>query len=366
MEPPSLTDAQREEIHAQKRAVWAQKGAGKHYHHLAHQNDPVTRLKNLTELGYVLRHVSGPKVLDAGAGTGRFTFSLREAGHTATALDISLDMLRQGRKQGAELGRAFPCLQGEIERLPFSDGTFDGVVSMTVLRHFPNWMELLDEYVRVIRDGGRIIFDMASGEQQEFGDSVGLSRPHLKDGFQPLEFDAGVTFGEMQTYASSRGLGIAAYQPHDFFNGNPVLEHVLGQEREAFMGKIKDLLERDEVIRFCEMVHRRFLPALSPAVCGSVLIVLEKHPETEFAPTNLPNLPAEHDETSESMLLRLLERSLGRRYRSFMREASRHMEAPGVREFVSFCRQQLLARWPVATLEWQSRPPREKGTIRPD
>lgn len=139
MDPSHLTEDQRNEIRGQKRAVWAQEGAGNHYFHLVHQNEPVVRLRNLTETGFVLQHALGPKNLDAGAGTGRFTFPLLGADYQVVALDISRDMLGRGKAYAREERKAFPCVQGELERLPFSDGIFDSVVSMTVLRHFPQW-----------------------------------------------------------------------------------------------------------------------------------------------------------------------------------------------------------------------------------
>lgn len=347
MDANNLTERQRTEIRARKRAVWSQKGAGDEYFHLAHRSEPVIRLKNLTEAGFVLRFVAGPKVLDAGAGTGRFTFPLRDRDYTALALDISREMLRRGRLHAANTGKEFPCVQGEIERLPFSDEVFDSVVSMTVVRHFPNWKPVLDEYLRVTREGGRVIFDMASGEQQELGDSMGMPRPYIRQGeFSPLDFDTGVTLREMSDYAKERHCCVAAYQAHDFFNNNHLLQHVLGSDYERITDTVREHLAHDDVLRFCEMVHRRFLPVVSPAVSSSVLIVLEKRPRGEVDPQQETSSDLQSADESEAILLDTLKRGLGRRYGSFMREASRHMDSSEVREFVTFCRVSLLPRLP--------------------
>lgn len=347
MDANKLTEGQRTEIRARKRAVWSQKGAGDEYFHLAHRNEPVIRLKNLTEVGFVLRYVAGPRILDAGAGTGRFTFPLRDRDYTTLALDISREMLRRGRLHAASTGKELPCVQGEIEGLPFSDEVFDSVVSMTVVRHFPDWKPVLDEYLRVTREGGRVIFDMAAGEQQEFGDSMGMPRPYVREGeLSPLDFDTGVTLREMSEYAKERHCCIAAYQAHDFFNNNHLLRHVLGSDYERIADTVREHLTHDDVLRFCEMVHRRFLPVLSPAVSSSVLIVLEKRPGDDVEPQQETSTDLQSADEPEAILLDTLKHGLGRRYGSFMREASRHMDSPEVREFVAFCKSSLLPRLP--------------------
>ncbi|MFO7976340.1 MAG: class I SAM-dependent methyltransferase [Candidatus Hydrogenedentota bacterium] len=304
-------------------------------------------MKNLTELSFVVRHVGGASVLDAGAGTGRFTFPLRGADYTVLALDISRDMLQRGKQHAQGRGKKFPCVQGEIERLPFDNGVFDSVVSITVLRHFPDWAPLLDEYLRVIREGGRVIFDMASREQQKFCNIMGMRQTYTEEGFKPSDFDAGVTFGEMKQYATERGCSVAVYQPHDFFNKNGLLEHGLGEDYEEFMATLRRHLAYEDVLRFCEMVHRRFLPAVSAAVCNSVLIVLEKRPGAEFRLPDTPPSELHVSKTPENVLLNVLKHALGRRYGSFMREASRHMKSREVQRFVAFCRESLLPRLPL-------------------
>ncbi len=355
MHDADLGNEERQQIDAMKRAVWSQKGAGDHYHYLAYKKDPIIRLKNLTEISFVLRNAVGPLVLDAGAGTGRFTFPLRSGGLSVFPLDLSLDMLRTGVVQGRDSSLPFPCACGDIGRLPFADATFDSVVSITVLRHFPHWRDLLKEYVRVVRPGGRLVFDMGSGDQRAYLQQLGVAAPHAQDGFHPLGYDGCVTMRELEAFAVQNGLTITYAAPHDPFNDNHLLKHLLENDLETFDKRLRELLESDDVIAFCDLLQRRFLSALGPALCSSILVVLDKVPaEAPFAPAYrgapavAPGCPPQ--EAIDSVL----GHCLARRYGSYLREAGRNLDGTSIREFVDFCERDLLPRWPVDTFTYDA------------
>lgn len=71
-------------------------------------------------------------ILDAGAGTGRFSLPLAQAGHQLTHLDIAPGMLEAARHQAEELGLSnILFVEGNIADLsPFPDGHFDLVVCL--------------------------------------------------------------------------------------------------------------------------------------------------------------------------------------------------------------------------------------------
>lgn len=91
------------------------------------------------------RGASFDAVLDAGAGTGRSTAVFAEAGDVV-ALDASRAML------AANAGRR--RVQGDIERLPFADATFDAVAFTASLFLVPDPGTAAREARRVLRDGG--------------------------------------------------------------------------------------------------------------------------------------------------------------------------------------------------------------------
>jgi ubiquinone/menaquinone biosynthesis C-methylase UbiE len=94
--------------------------------------------------------------LDAGCGTGFLSFELAGRGHRVTGIDFAPAMLAEARRKAAERGVAIRFEEGDAEQLPFAGGTFDLVVSRHVLWTLPHPEAAIDEWVRVLRPGGRL------------------------------------------------------------------------------------------------------------------------------------------------------------------------------------------------------------------
>jgi SAM-dependent methyltransferase len=86
--------------------------------------------------------------LDVGAGGGAVAEALSEAGARVVALDV-------GDRRLPDLARS-SFVVGRGERLPFADGSFDGVVSSNVLEHAADTRGLIEEALRVCRPGGTV------------------------------------------------------------------------------------------------------------------------------------------------------------------------------------------------------------------
>lgn len=98
------------------------------------------------------------KVLDAGAGTGAVGAVLAELGFEhLTAIDLSPGMLDVASSKGA-----YETLQREVlgETLGFEDDAFDATICVGTLTvgHAPP--SSLDEFIRVTKTGGLIVFGM--------------------------------------------------------------------------------------------------------------------------------------------------------------------------------------------------------------
>ena len=358
MSDSDLTEEQKAQVERAKRAVWQQEGAAKEYQYFAYRADPLLRVKNFVEMSFVLRHALGPRVLDAGAGTGRFTLPLSQRQFHVAAVDISREMLGQGIAGAAKVGQTFPCLLGDIERLPFPDGAFDCVVSITVLRHFPRWPDILREYARVVRTGGRIIFDLVSGTQRLFLKQLGIGAAE-GGGEDPLGFEAAATASEVEAVANERGLRVRLVAPHDFLNNNPLLDHALADSKEEFMKALVGLFGNPVAMSFFEMLAGRFLAALSPALTPSILVVAEKVTGTP-APFRVPykGLPRSVLKgASEDQLIGVLKHSLGRRFEGCLREAANGLVQPEAAQLVQFLRESLLPVIPTQALWWDESPP---------
>jgi demethylmenaquinone methyltransferase/2-methoxy-6-polyprenyl-1,4-benzoquinol methylase len=95
----------------------------------------------------------GERVLDVGAGTGVSTAELAQAGAYAVGADLSLGMLRAGRRSRPPV----PLLAGDALALPFPDGAFDAVTISLALRNVVDADAALRELARVTRPGGRLV-----------------------------------------------------------------------------------------------------------------------------------------------------------------------------------------------------------------
>jgi demethylmenaquinone methyltransferase/2-methoxy-6-polyprenyl-1,4-benzoquinol methylase len=71
-------------------------------------------------------------------------------------LDFVPEMLVQAQQKAVDAGTAVDLLAGDALRIPFTDGTFDAIVTGFALRNVINIPAAFSEMARVTRSGGRI------------------------------------------------------------------------------------------------------------------------------------------------------------------------------------------------------------------
>src|SRR5262245_4250421 len=102
----------------------------------------------------------GEAILEVGCGPGTDLFDLVGlVGRTGrlVGLDASEVMIAEARRRALALGLPITFEQGDVQALPFDDGSFDVCRAARVLEHLPNPVPALSEKVRVIRHDGRIV-----------------------------------------------------------------------------------------------------------------------------------------------------------------------------------------------------------------
>ena len=102
------------------------------------------------------------RILDIACGTGDFSLAIARRMHPdsrITGLDLSEGMLAVMREKVARAGLSgrISCLQGDSEALPFPDGSFDVVTIAFGIRNFEHREAALQEILRVLRPGGRLV-----------------------------------------------------------------------------------------------------------------------------------------------------------------------------------------------------------------
>jgi len=104
---------------------------------------------------------AGGRALDICCGTGDIAFALARRGADVTGLDFSRKMLEiaEGRRL-KNVSRGVPCpvfIQGDAQKIPFPDATFDAVTVGYGLRNLERWDAGLQEMHRVAKPGGRLV-----------------------------------------------------------------------------------------------------------------------------------------------------------------------------------------------------------------
>ena len=97
---------------------------------------------------------AGSRVLDVACGTGNVAIPLARRGARVTGVDIAPNLLEQARQRAADEGLEIGFDEGDAERLPYPDATFDAVVTMFGAMFAPQPELVVAESARVLKPGG--------------------------------------------------------------------------------------------------------------------------------------------------------------------------------------------------------------------
>lgn len=103
-------------------------------------------------LGEVEKFPQGCRVLDGAVGLGQLAVRMQQRGYRVVGIDYSFDAALHVRRNSA-----IPVVVGDMTRMPFREGVFDGVTTGETLEHLDNDSDAAKEIGRVLRDGGTCI-----------------------------------------------------------------------------------------------------------------------------------------------------------------------------------------------------------------
>jgi SAM-dependent methyltransferase len=102
----------------------------------------------------------GERVLDLGSGAGTDSLVASQMvgeNGSVTGIDMTREMLGKARAAAEQMeARNVEFVEGEVERLPFPDASFDVVISNGVIDLVPDKDAVFSEIHRVLVPGGRI------------------------------------------------------------------------------------------------------------------------------------------------------------------------------------------------------------------
>ncbi len=143
------------------------------------------QVEYLTTMKYIRESLAGlsdPKILEVGAGTGRYSVTLAKQGLKVTAVELiphNLEILKS-KLDGTE---PITALQGNaLDLSRFADETFDLTLLLGPMYHLyskEEKLQALSEAVRVTKSGGRILVAYCMNEPTVIQYVFGLN--HLRE-----------------------------------------------------------------------------------------------------------------------------------------------------------------------------------------
>lgn len=99
---------------------------------------------------------AGARVLDVAAGNGNATLAAARRWCDVVSTDYVGALLERGQARASAEGLAVQFQEADAENLPFSDASFDVVLSTFGVMFTPNQQRAADELARVCKPGGQI------------------------------------------------------------------------------------------------------------------------------------------------------------------------------------------------------------------
>lgn len=116
--------------------------------------------RNIWDVGArIVRHLGvrqGEDVLDVACGSGNAALRAAKSGASVVGIDLTPELFDRAKQLADEAGVWMELIEGDAERLPFEDESFDVVLSTFGHMFAPRHQVAADEIARVLRPGGRI------------------------------------------------------------------------------------------------------------------------------------------------------------------------------------------------------------------
>lgn len=128
------------------------------------------------------------RLLDVGCGGGHSAIDLgkKHRGWLITGIDQSPQQVRRAVKRGRELAGRGHFITGSALALPFESDTFDGLISVCSIKHWPEPVRGLEECLRVLRPGSPMVVLEVDPDYDRDAGKAFVARQHLPFFLKPI------------------------------------------------------------------------------------------------------------------------------------------------------------------------------------
>lgn len=198
-------------------------------------------------LQYLIKWFSAKRhalFLEAGAGSGRFSYQLSQEGCEVVALDLSRNSISLLQKLKNMSKSFMHVIRADIRHMPFRDCVFDVVYNEGVVEHFQRPFCILNEMARVVQRLGVLIFSVPNTLSFHtparfvatkllggwlYGFERSFSKSEVRSLLRLVELE------NVEVHGIGLFYGVGQYMPYAI---RTLLYHVYLRLREARLGKV--------------------------------------------------------------------------------------------------------------------------------
>lgn len=215
-----------------------------------------------------LGDMKGKRILDLGCGTGWLSVILAKRGGIVDGVDISETAIEIAKRRAEvnDVEAAIDFRPMSFYELEYPDGYFDAIVGLAALHHARDKCRLRDSLCRVLKPGGRIVFN------EPFGNSELLERLRL---IVPVKVNE-----EDRTHWNEQ----LKYNDLDIFSGYFVIRY---REFQLF-SRIDRIIENRRILKAVGRFDRFLLDWVTVLrrYARAIVVILDKPEDEKF--TSLP------------------------------------------------------------------------------